>query len=207
MSKGIRGLKELNDVIASAPPVRYADSYQGVGDEIHEAYRVFGRQASEAGWGVARLCLLTISRGCPAMHAYKIAAEDAGLSQRTVRLYCQVCAYFDSGTIEEYCSLGFGITHFVACLQAPDPMAALKWALESADRWGGKPASVDVILARWVLPHDEPPEPEAPPTDNVPAWLVVLRRFTLSLSGESKDKAERGLLLLAEAFGLEKKHE
>lgn len=135
----------------------YRRAYQAVSSEVHEVYRVLGRKHSEAAWGVARLCLLTIRRGCAAMYAYKIAAEDAGLSERSVRLYCRACLVFDEGTIEEFCTLGLGIMHFTACLSAPDPRGALDWVLQVADQQGGKIASVDQIYAKYGYPGDVPP--------------------------------------------------
>jgi hypothetical protein len=191
----------MNAVVAAAPAMTYAQAYKSVGNDVHTAYAAFGDQISNGAWGVARVCLATIRAGCPAMYAYQIAAADSGLGQRTVRMYCQVLTDFDDATIEDYSSAGFGITHFTAALQSPDPLAALAWARESADSWGGKIASVDQILARWVLPQD-PPAPQEPPQRGlVGGWLGLLRNAGNALSGDSRALLDQGLALVARAFG------
>lgn len=179
----------------------YSQAYHSVSDEVHEFFRSHGDQATRSGWAIARMTKAMIDGGVSRMHAYKIAAEDSRMSERSIRLYCQALDTIPEGDIEELCTAGLGIAHFAAAMQSEAPLEALQWAVKAADDRGGRIARVDEIYARWVL-SDTPGEPEPRPSGSRPGWFAPLDRFVATLPQARREHWRRVFdEFCLEAFG------
>lgn len=86
---------------------------------------------------------------------YAAVGSFCGKSARTVREYAAIAAFFPPAVRDEYCILS--IDHFrTAMTLGPAWESALEWAVSQADETGGRPATVDRMIAKFA-PASEPP--------------------------------------------------
>jgi len=91
---------------------------------------------------------------------YAAVGAFCGKGARTVREYASISAFYPLEIREVYEVLS--IDHFrTAMTLGPKWESALMWAIEQADNNGGRPATVDRMIAEYAV-RDQPPEPPAP---------------------------------------------
>ena len=78
--------------------------------------------------------------------ATKALADLLGIGYSTARKYSRVAQVFDGAHRDEFAALTFDALY--ECAAHDDPHGLARWAVESADEWGGKPAPVDRIRAK-----------------------------------------------------------
>lgn len=74
-------------------------------------------------------------------------AQDIGIGYSTARKYEDCARTFPPRVRVDYQEV-LTFDSFAAAMYAPDPLGVLRWAIESADEYGGRPAPVDVIRAK-----------------------------------------------------------
>lgn len=119
----------------------------------------------------------TIGRDNPEMKIadaaiYSAVASFCGKSARTVREYAHLSNFFPEGVREWYSILS--IDHFrTAATLGPDWEKALKWAVEQSDKNGGRPATVDAMIAEFAPGMNPPENPPDNDTDTTESELAL----------------------------------
>ena len=74
-------------------------------------------------------------------------SQDVGVAYSTARKYETCARTFPLKVRRDYTDV-LTFDAFAAAMYAPDPEGVLRWAIESADEYDGRPAPVDVIRAK-----------------------------------------------------------
>lgn len=141
-------------------PDRYQDRLITLGQNLSVASFAIGdiTNAIKNGWASVKQ-----ERGELAIaeaDIYAAVGAFCGKSARTIREYASIAAFYPLEIREVYDVLS--IDHFrTAMTLGPRWEQALMWAVEFADRNGGRPATVDRMCAEYAV-RDQPPE--EPPT-------------------------------------------
>jgi transposase-like protein len=87
-------------------------------------------------------------RGCQ-MYVIRTLAGDLGIATSTARKWLRVARAYDGAARTEY---GDVLTHecYAIALMDAEPMAMLRWAVESADDYGGAISPADRIRAEVI---------------------------------------------------------
>jgi hypothetical protein len=161
-------------------------------------------------------------RAIPEAEIYAAVGAFCGKSARTIREYSAIAAFYPPEVREDFPILRFD--HFrTAMVLGPRWESALRWAVDEADSNGGRPATVDKMIAKFAvvpeMPADNPdPIEDAGPQSaaeitlgNALAEVAVIQTFVTTVgklrtvlprAGLSNENVRRAEELLSEILDI-----
>lgn len=157
--------------------------------------------------------ILGTTPGVKKSDIYSAVGSFCGKASRTVREYAYISGFYGPEERQKYEILSFDHLRIAARLGGAWDIA-LDWVVRQCDELGGRPASVDAMLARFgdfpTEPLDEALESDLDPEDDAEEtsplsearkaaarFVAILRPFYASLNGSEQVKIEDALTTLS----------
>lgn len=140
---------------------------------------------------------------------YSAVGAFCGKAGRTIREYAYIAGFYPPEARQRYEILSFDHLRIAARLGGAWDIA-LDWVIRQADELGGRPASVDAMLARFgdfpvepiddALDQEDDQEPTSPLSEARKAatrFVAILRPLYASLNGSEQVKIEDAITTLS----------
>lgn len=178
--------------------------------EVEQALYQLRDQISDTSWALGDIAHIMVEEfpGVPAARIHGKIAAIVGLKGEAVKGRARVAAFYPERVRSQFEQLSF--SHFREAMRLgslENAERALRWAVETADDYGGSLASVAVLsqyISELLEDEDKKAEARLTLTQRVEAEVEEIRQWLMDLSVENADMVEpcrtvsAALLLLVE---------
>jgi hypothetical protein len=125
-------------------------------DEYQDILIQIGQASSLAQWAIGDITLAIIQAhddqktNVPVMSIYAAISVFTGKSSRSIRSYAHISITWEKAIRDRFPMLSFDHYRQAQAFGRENGIKALEWATNQAEELGGRPATVDAMLAWWL---------------------------------------------------------